>query len=176
MNSRSIFLIGPMGAGKSAVGRRLARELARQFADSDEVIEQRTGVDIPFIFEKEGETGFRLRERKVIDEITAQRGVVLATGGGAIMDADNRRRLASRGLVIYLHTSVGQQIKRTRSGRERPLLASPDPGKVLEGLMNIREPLYREIADMIIDTDGRSVASVVLEIRQRLKKNTPGEA
>ena len=165
-----------MGAGKSAVGRRLARELARQFADSDEVIEQRTGVDIPFIFEKEGETGFRLRERKVIDEITAQRGVVLATGGGAIMDADNRRRLASRGLVIYLQTSVSQQIKRTRSGRERPLLASPDPGKVLEGLMNIREPLYREIADMIIDTDGRSVASVVREIRQRLKENTPGEA
>lgn len=176
MNSRSIFLIGPMGAGKSAVGRRLARELDRQFADSDDVIERRTGVDIPFIFEKEGEAGFRKRERKVIDEMTAQRGVVLATGGGAIMDAENRRRLASRGLVIYLQTSVRQQLGRTRSGRERPLLASPDPGKVLEGLMNIREPLYREIADIIVDTDGRTVASVVREIRQRLSETMPDGA
>ncbi len=171
MNSRSIFLIGPMGAGKSAVGRRLARELGREFGDSDEVIEQRTGVDIPFIFEKEGEAGFRRRERKVIDEMTAQPGIVLATGGGAVMDPENRSRLASRGLVIYLQTSVRQQLRRTRRGRRRPLLDSPDPGKVLEKLMRLREPLYCEIADLIVETDGRTVASVVREIRQHLQRS-----
>ncbi len=160
-----------MGAGKSAVGRRLARELGREFGDSDEVIEQRTGVDIPFIFEKEGEAGFRRRERKVIDEMTAQPGIVLATGGGAVMDPENRSRLASRGLVIYLQTSVRQQLRRTRRGRRRPLLDSPDPGKVLEKLMRLREPLYCEIADLIVETDGRTVASVVREIRQHLQRS-----
>lgn len=163
-----------MGAGKSAVGRRLARALDREFADSDEVIEQRTGVDIPFIFEKEGEAGFRRRERTVIDEMTAQPGIVLATGGGAIMDPENRSRLASRGLVIYLQTSVRQQLQRTRRGRRRPLLDSPDPGKVLEKLMTLREPLYCEIADLIVETDGRTVASVVREIRQHLPPSVAG--
>jgi shikimate kinase len=164
----SIFLVGPMGAGKSAVGRKLAEELQREFIDSDEVIEQRTGVDIPYIFEREGEAGFRARERQVIDELTQLPGIVLATGGGAVQDADNRRHLGSRGRVVYLHASVDQQLKRTRGGRERPMLKGGDRREILEGLMAFRDPQYREIADVIVETDGRRVTAVTREIRRRL--------
>ena len=164
----NIFLIGPMGSGKSAVGRRLARETGKAFVDSDDVIEESTGVDIPFIFDKEGEAGFRQRERQTIDELTQREDIILATGGGAIQDADNRQHLAARGTVIYLHATVPVQLRRTRRGRERPLLKKSDPGKVLETLMQVRDPLYREIADLIIETDGRAVATVCKEIRTRL--------
>jgi shikimate kinase len=157
-----------MGAGKSAVGRQLARLLHLEFVDSDEEIESRTGVDIPFIFEKEGETGFRKREARVIDDLSRRDGVVLATGGGAIMDPQNRNHLGARGFVIYLHTSVDQQLSRTRRGRERPLLEQDDPRTVLESLMATREPLYREIADLTVDTDGRKVRAVANEILDRL--------
>mgnify|MGYP001820935671 FL=1 len=157
-----------MGAGKSAVGRQLARLLHLEFVDSDEEIESRTGVDIPFIFEKEGETGFRKREARVIDDLSRRDGVVLATGGGAIMDLQNRNHLGARGFVIYLHTSVDQQLSRTRRGRERPLLEQDDPRTVLESLMATREPLYREIADLTVDTDGRKVRAVANEILDRL--------
>ena len=157
-----------MGAGKSAVGRQLARLLHLEFVDSDEEIESRTGVDIPFIFEKEGETGFRKREARVIDDLSRRDGVVLATGGGAIMDPQNRNHLGARGFVIYLHTSVDQQLSRTRRGRERPLLEQDDPRTVLESLMATREPLYREIADLTVDTDGRKVRAVASEILDRL--------
>ena len=163
-----IFLVGPMGAGKSAVGRQLARLLHLDFVDSDEEIETRTGVDIPFIFEKEGEEGFRKREVKVIDELTQMDGVVLATGGGAIADADSRNRLGARGYVIYLYTSVKQQLERTQRGRNRPMLDNGDPKVVLDELMAVRDPLYREIADLIIETDGRRVQTVAREIHESL--------
>ena len=165
---QNLFLVGPMGAGKSAVGRQLARLLHLDFVDSDEEIESRTGVDIPFIFEKEGEAGFRKREARVIDDLSKQEGIVLATGGGAVVDPQNRNHLGGRGFVIYLHTSVDQQLSRTRKGRERPLLENDDPRAVLESLMAIREPLYREIADLTVDTDGRKVRAVANEILDRL--------
>ncbi|HHH46439.1 MAG TPA: shikimate kinase AroK [Thiotrichales bacterium] len=166
----NIFLVGPMGAGKSTIGRQLARALHLPFEDSDRVIEERTGVDIPFIFEMEGEAGFRRREKAVIDELTARDGIVLATGGGAVMDPDNRRRLASRGLVIYLRTSVDQQLARTARDRNRPLLQTEDPRARLESLYRVRDPLYREIADMIVDTDGRSVREVVGYLQRALRR------
>jgi len=165
---QNLFLVGPMGAGKSAVGRQLAKLLKMQFVDSDDEIEDRTGVDIPFIFEKEGEAGFRAREAKVIDEVSARQGIVLATGGGAILDPESRSRLGARGFVIYLHASVGQQLDRTRRGRGRPLLERGDPRRVLESLMEVRDPLYREIADLVIETDGRRVREVATEIREAL--------
>jgi shikimate kinase len=157
-----------MGAGKSAVGRRLAEELKCAFVDSDEVIEERTGVDIPFIFEKEGEAGFRARERQIIDELTQIPGIVLATGGGAAQEPENRRFLASRGTVVYLHASVEQQMKRTRRGHERPMLKGGEPREILTRLMEIRDPQFREIAAMVIETDGRRVPAVTKEIRERL--------
>jgi shikimate kinase len=163
-----IFLIGPMGAGKSAVGRKLAEELGCTFIDSDDEIERRTGVDIPYIFDKEGESGFRSRERHVIDELTQLPKIVLATGGGAVQDPSTRERLGARGRVVYLHASVDQQLKRTRSGRERPMLKGGDPRDILEQLMVVREPQYREIADVIVETDGRRVVAVTREIRRRL--------
>jgi shikimate kinase len=165
---QNLFLVGPMGAGKSAVGRQLARLLHMDFFDSDEEIERRTGVDIPFIFEKEGEAGFRARETKIIDELSARPGIVLATGGGVVLDPENRSHLGARGYVVYLHTTVDQQLDRTRRGRSRPLLETGDPREVLETLMQVRDPLYREIADMTVETDGRRVKEVAAEIRDAL--------
>ena len=165
---QNIFLIGPMGAGKSAVGRQLAKSLHRSFVDSDDEIETRTGVDIPFIFEKEGEDGFRKREAKVIDDLSAMESVILATGGGAVVDPQNRSRLGARGFVVYLYTTVDQQLARTQKGRERPMLANGDSRKILEDLMAVRDPLYREIADLTVETDGRKVKAVANEILERL--------
>lgn len=153
-----------MGAGKSAVGRQLGRLLHLNFVDSDDEIEARTGVDIPFIFEKEGEAGFRKREVKVIDELSQQEGIVLATGGGVVVDPGSRSKLGARGFVVYLSTSVEQQLERTQRGRERPMLASGDREQVLRDLMLVRDPLYREIADLVVDTDGRRVQKVAKEI------------
>ena len=165
---QNLFLIGPMGAGKSAVGRQLARMLHLSFVDSDDEIESRTGVDIPFIFEKEGEEGFRKREAKVIDDLSALEGVVLATGGGAVVDPQSRSRLGARGFVVYLHTTVNQQLARTQKGRQRPMLENGDREKILEELMALRDPMYREIADIIVETDGRKVKAVAGEILDRL--------
>lgn len=165
---QNLFLVGPMGAGKSAVGRQLARFLHMDFVDSDEEIESRTGVDIPFIFEKEGEAGFRTRESRVIDELTARQGVVLATGGGVVVDPQNRSHLGARGFIVYLHTTVEQQLDRTQRGRHRPLLENGDRRQILEELMRVRDPLYREIADMTVETDGRRVKEVAAEIRDAL--------
>jgi len=169
----SLFLTGPMGAGKSTIGRQLAKQLRLPFHDSDHEIESRTGVDIPLIFELEGEAGFRKRETTVIDELTRLPNIVLATGGGAVMDPDNRQHLKTRGRVIYLHTSVNHQLKRTRKDRNRPLLQTGNPRDKLEELMSIRDPLYREIASIIIDTDGMRVRDVVKIIIQRLAHSTP---
>ena len=165
---QNIFLIGPMGAGKSAVGRQLAKLLHLSFVDSDDEIETRTGVDIPFIFEKEGEDGFRKREAKVIDDLSAMESVILATGGGAVVDPQNRSRLGARGFVVYLYTTVDQQLARTQKGRERPMLANGDSRKILEDLMAVRDPMYREIADLTVETDGRKVKAVAGEILERL--------
>jgi len=141
---QNLFLIGPMGAGKSAVGRQLAKMLHMDFVDSDDEIESRTGVDIPFIFEKEGEDGFRKREAKVIDDLSAKEGIVLATGGGAVVNPQNRNFLGARGFVVYLFTSVDQQVARTQRGRERPMLANGDSREILEDLMAFRAPVSRD--------------------------------
>lgn len=164
----NIYLIGPMGSGKTAVGRRLAHLLGKQFLDSDAEIEKRTGVDIRFIFEKEGEARFRDREREVIAELTALEDVVVATGGGAVLDAATRARLASTGTVVYLQTSLDALVQRTKSSKSRPLLMNDDPRAVLERLLSIRRPLYEEIADLSIETTGRQVRAVAADIRQRL--------
>jgi shikimate kinase len=167
----NVFLIGPMGSGKSAVGRHLARLLRLTFHDSDADIESKTGVDIAFIFEKEGEAGFRLRERETIERLTRLDGVVLATGGGAVIHPDNRRVLAERGSVVYLETSIAQQLERTRHGRHRPLLNdTDDPEAKLAELMGSRALLYAEIADLTISTDGRRVQLVAEEIHRELQR------
>ena len=165
---QNVFLVGPMGAGKSAVGRQLGRMLHLDFMDSDDEIEARTGVDIPFIFEKEGEEGFRKREAKVIDDLTNKEGVILATGGGAVVDPLNRSCLGARGFVIYLYTTVDQQLKRTARGRHRPLLENGNRREILDALMAQRDPLYREIADLVIETDGRKVKAVANDILEKL--------
>ncbi len=165
---KNIFLVGPMGAGKSAVGRFLARTLHLSFVDSDDEIESRTGVDIAFIFEKEGEQGFRKREATVIDDLSRMDGVVLATGGGAVVDPENRSHLGGRGYVVYLYTTVEQQVTRTQRGRERPLLEKADPRATLAELLAKRDPMYREIADLVVETDGRKVKSVANEIIEQI--------
>ncbi len=166
----NIFLVGPMGSGKSAVGRNLARLLRVPFYDSDAEIERRTGVDIPFIFDKEGETGFREREHEVMASLTSLRHVVLSTGGGAVMLAENRRLLAENGWVVYLKTSVAQQAERVKPGRQRPLLNGvEDPAHRLQELMQIRDPLYRSIADLTVSTDGRQIKAVVRDILQLIR-------
>lgn len=159
-----------MGSGKSAVGRSLARHLRVPFYDSDAEIERRTGVDIPFIFEKEGEAGFREREREAIAALTQLRRIVLATGGGAILLPENRRLLTENGWVIYLRTSVAQQAERVKPGRQRPLLNGvEDTTRRLQELMEVRDPLYGSIADLTISTDGRQIKAVVRDIIQMIR-------
>lgn len=159
-----------MGSGKTAVGRHLARMLRLSFHDSDEEIVQRTGVDIPFIFEKEGEAGFRLRESEVIDRLSRLHGIVLATGGGAVIRPENRDWLSTRGTVVYLETSVEQQLRRTRHGGHRPLLNNADPETRLRELMVQRAALYEEIADITVSTDGRKAPSVARQIQQEIRR------
>ncbi|ESQ11477.1 MAG TPA: shikimate kinase AroK [Chromatiaceae bacterium] len=166
---QNIFLVGPMGAGKSTIGRQLAQSLGYEFQDSDHEIQRRTGVDIATIFEYEGEEGFRNRERQVIMDLAARENMVLATGGGVVLIAENRQQLAARGLVIYLHCSPEQQYARTARDRNRPLLDSDDPQQTLRDLMAKREPIYRQVADMVVSTESRGTASVVKEIRRRLE-------
>jgi shikimate kinase len=170
IQKRNIFLIGPMGSGKTAVGRQLARLFRLTFYDSDADIETKTGVDIAFIFEKEGEQGFRVRERESIDRLTQMDAIVLATGGGAVIEAENRRVLRERGVVVYLKTSVDQQLERTRHARHRPLLNDTDPELTLAALMERRAQLYAEIADITVSTDGRRVQLVAEEIQDELRR------
>lgn len=170
-NKSNIFLIGPMGAGKTTVGKRLAETRGMEFVDSDLEIEARTGVDISYIFEKEGEVGFRRRERSVIAEVTSRQNIVLATGGGAVIEADNRQVLSARGFVVYLHASVEQQLARTARTDNRPLLqAAGDRREVLERLFAFRDPLYREIADLILQTDGRNARILARDIEDHLAR------
>lgn len=158
-----------MGAGKSAIGRQLARLLGLAFLDTDEIIQQCTGVDIPLIFEKEGEAGFRRRERKIIEEYSLRDGIVLATGGGVVVDAANRSCLANRGTVVYLQADVDTQLARTRRGLHRPLLEGKDPRARLEALFLERDPLYREIAHLTVPTDGRRVRAVAQIVYSALR-------
>jgi shikimate kinase len=168
---QNIFLVGPMGAGKSTIGRQLASSLGYDFQDSDQEIQRRTGVDISTIFEFEGEEGFRNRERQVIEDLAQQDNIVLATGGGAVLVAENRQQLAARGFVIYLHCSPEQQYARTSRDRNRPLLDTEDPKQKLKDLMAEREPIYRQVADMVVSTERRGTSSVVKEIRRRLESD-----
>ncbi len=165
----NIYLVGPMGAGKTTIGRQVAEVLGKNFKDSDHEIVRRTGASIPLIFEIEGEEGFRKREQDVIEALTSEKDLVLATGGGAILRPENRKHLSQRGTVFYLFGSIDQLLRRTRRDRNRPLLQTENPRARLEALMAERDPLYREVADTVIYTDERSVRSVVKEIVTRLK-------
>jgi len=159
-----------MGAGKTTMGRQIARRLNMDFEDSDHAIESYTGVDIPLIFEKEGEEGFRKREVAVIDELTQKPNLVLATGGGAVISEENRNHLKSRGTVIYLHSDIKHLIERTRHDKNRPLLQTADPAAKLKELMLIREPLYRDTADIVINTGQQSIRTVINVILDKIKK------
>ncbi|MFC1665071.1 shikimate kinase AroK [Pseudomonadota bacterium] len=165
---QNIILVGPMGVGKTTIGRPLANKLDMEFVDSDREIEHRTGVTISIIFEIEGEDGFRKRESAMIDELTQRKNTVLATGGGAILDDFNRMLMRKRGVVVYLHASVDLQLSRTRTGKNRPLLMNGDPRKTLEDLMAVREPLYRQEADIVVNTENRSPGAVAREIAERV--------
>jgi len=162
---RNIFLIGPMGAGKSTIGRHLADQLHLEFYDSDHEIERRTGADIAWVFDIEGEEGFRAREESVIDDLTEKQGIVLATGGGSILRKAVRNRLSARGIVVYLETTVDKQVARTQRDKRRPLLQNTDsPETVLKDLAGERNPLYEEIADYTVRTDDQSARAVANEI------------
>lgn len=160
----NVFLVGLMGAGKTTVGRQLARRLGRTFHDSDHVIEEQTGVKVQTIFEIEGEAGFRERELHAIDRLTRLSDIVLGTGGGAVLNPLNRERLAARGFVIYLCAQPRDLWLRTRHDKGRPLLRTEDPLARLQELFAIRDPLYREVADLVVDTGRQRVASLVHHI------------
>ncbi|MAI38914.1 shikimate kinase AroK [Alteromonas sp. A081] len=165
---RNIFLVGPMGAGKSTIGRHLADELHLDFFDSDQEIERRTGADIAWIFDLEGEDGFRAREENVINDLTDKQGIVLATGGGSIVTKAVRNRLSARGIVVYLQTTIDKQVARTQRDKRRPLLQNEDPEKVLRDLADSRNPLYEEVADYVVDTDDQSARAVANQIISKI--------
>jgi shikimate kinase len=169
---RNIFLVGPMGAGKSTVGRQLSRALKKRFVDSDKAIEERTGASISLIFDVEGEDGFRRREQAMIEELTALDEVVLATGGGAVLNEGNRANLMSRGFVVYLCAPVDLLVERTSRDRSRPLLQTDDLASRVEELLKERDPVYRRVADAVVQTDRRSARHVVREIQNRIGVET----
>ncbi len=171
----SIFLVGLMGAGKTSVGKLLARRLGKTFHDADHVMEARTGVRIPVIFEIEGEAGFRARESALIDELTQLDDIVLATGGGAVIAESNRAALRQRGTVVYLRASVDELWSRTRHDRNRPLLQTADPRARLEQLHEQRDPLYREVAHLIVDTGSQSVKTLIARLELQLAERRSGQ-
>ncbi len=166
----SIFLVGLMGAGKTSVGRLLAKRFGKTFYDCDQEIERRTGVKIPVIFEIEGEAGFRARETSVLKQLAALDDIVLATGGGAVLDEQNRQVLMRYGTVVYLRASLDDLWLRTRHDRNRPLLRTADPRAKLEELFAERDPLYREVAALIMDTGNQSLGNLATRLEQRLRE------
>ena len=170
---KRVVLVGPMGAGKSTIGRLLAKELGYRFLDSDRIIEERCGANIPWIFDVEGEDGFRQRETAMLNELSNETGTVLATGGGAVMRAENHGLLKKNAVVVYLKTSIDQQVERTRKDRNRPLLQNDDPEGVLRRLFAIRDPLYTELADIVMFTDRKSPRLVVRQLVNRINPKTP---
>ncbi len=171
----NIFLVGLMGAGKTSVGRMLAKRMGTDFYDTDVEVESATGVKIPVIFDIEGESGFRAREEKMIEKLTAMHGIVLATGGGAVLSPVNRDRLKQHGLVIYLRAAPEDLWRRTRRDRNRPLLQTPNPLEKLKELHAQRDPLYAEVADLIVDTGAQSVGNLTSQI-QKLLADTARQA
>ena len=165
----NIFLIGSMGAGKSTIARRLAATLDKEFVDADHELEERTGVGIPLIFELEGEAGFRKRERELLAELVMRNGIVLATGGGVVLAAENRANLAARGFVIYLDAPVDLLVARVARDRHRPLMQTSDPKATMREIVRMRDPLYRESADIVVRSSHRSSRFVVREILQRIE-------
>jgi len=165
----SVFLVGPMGAGKTTIGKLLAKQLGHTFVDSDWYIESQTGADIAWIFAKEGEAGFRERETRAIDELTQDSQVVLATGGGAVMCAENREFLKQRGIVVYLNAPVEVQLARTSKDKSRPLLQQPNPRKILQDLYSVRDPLYRQVAHIIMPTGHTYPRHMVNQLMQKLE-------
>lgn len=166
-----IVLVGPMGAGKTTIGKLLAKETGFEFCDSDKVIEERSGANIPWIFDVEGEEGFRVRETNAIAELSQKKRAILATGGGAMMRSENRDYVTRTGFVVYLNTSVEQQYKRTHKDKNRPLLQGDDALNVLKELYQKRDPLYREVADMVVDTDKKSLKAIVKSILLTLEQD-----
>jgi len=166
----NIYLVGPMGAGKTTIGRRIAEIKGMSFVDSDHEVERRTGVDISFIFDMEGEDGFRKREREMIAELSEEPNTVMATGGGAVLDPDTRDLLSARGVVVYLETSLEQQLARTRKANNRPILeGSDDVEATLTKLMEERDPLYRSIADIVVATGEQQARRLAREIVEQLE-------
>ena len=165
----NIFIVGPMGSGKSTVGKIISSELFLNFFDTDEEIEARTGASIDWIFDLEGEEGFRKRESKILEEMVQQNSIVLSTGGGIILSESNRELLSSRGTVFYLATPIAVQLERTSKDKDRPLLKNGDPGKILEELHVARESLYEGVADYIVNTEGKSSQEVSSEIIKLVK-------
>lgn len=165
----NVILVGPMGAGKTTIGKHLARLLNKQFLDLDHEIEARCGADIPWIFDVEGETGFRLRETALLGELLIKNGIVLATGGGVVVSPDNRRLLADNGFVVYLAVAVDDLYERTRQDTRRPLLQVPDRRKAIEQILQEREPLYREVADLVFYSHKKSPGLVAEELADKIK-------
>ena len=170
----NIFLVGLMGAGKTSVGKLLARRLGKTFYDCDHEIERATGVKVAVIFEIEGEAGFRAREAKTLAELVGRRDIVLATGGGAVLSADNRKLLADNGVVVYLRASPSDLWGRTRHDRNRPLLQTADPLARLRQLFDERDPLYRSSADIVIDTGEQSLGSLAHKLEHQLLRHQAG--
>lgn len=168
-STSNIFLVGMMGAGKTTVGRQLAQRLGKSFVDADQDIEQRTGVAVKVIFEIEGEAGFRKRESEALDRLTAMTDLVLATGGGAVLDARNRQWLSERGYVIYLHAQPRDLWMRTRNDKTRPLLQTDDPRARIQSLYDVRDPLYRQVADLVVDTGRQAVGVLLNHLMQNLE-------
>lgn len=171
-----VVLVGPMGAGKSTIGRMLAKELGYRFLDSDRIIEDRCGANIPWIFDVEGEDGFRLRETAMLRELSGELQTVLATGGGAVMREENHAHLKRDAVVVYLKTSLEQQVERTRKDKNRPLLQNDNPEAVLRRLFELRDPLYTDLADIVMFTDRKSPRLVVRQLINRMDPKSPRQA
>ena len=165
-----IFIVGPMGSGKSTIGKKLAKSLSLDFVDTDQEIESKTGVEISWIFEKEGEKGFREREKVILKELLKRNHLVISSGGGTVLLEENRRLMNSKGKVIYLKASIELQLKRTRKDSRRPLLEKGDRRKILENLKFERNHLYSEVADIIIDQEEKSQTQIIKMILSKLSE------